>query len=160
MPEGNVENVSTENNPKSAGSNKTAGFLFFETADGYKFKSIDALFKQEQKNILQVMMYEDETKCIVVSKLGSVPDLNALCISRSFPEGKTQFTFQLTASDESGLNSLETDQDVNTPNWQVTYTPSGCTAQVEIDTVESASPYIFSHTDASSSNRIRCFFVI
>ena len=56
---------------------------------------------------------------------------------------KTQFTFTLTASDESGLNSLETDQDVNTPNWQVTYTPSGCTAQVEIDTVESASPYIF-----------------
>ena len=56
---------------------------------------------------------------------------------------KTQFTFQLSASDESGLNSLEVDQDVNTANWQVTYTPSGCTAQVEIDTVESASPYIF-----------------
>ena len=56
---------------------------------------------------------------------------------------KTQFTFQLSSSDESGLNSLEVDQDVNTSNWQVTYTPSGCTAQVEIDTVESASPYIF-----------------
>ena len=49
---------------------------------------------------------------------------------------KTQFTFQLTTSDESGINSLEVDQDVNTANWQVTYTPSGCTAQVEIDTVE------------------------
>ena len=56
---------------------------------------------------------------------------------------KTQFTFQLSASDESGLNALETDQDNTTANWQVTYTPSGCTAQVEIDTVESASPYIF-----------------
>ena len=56
---------------------------------------------------------------------------------------KTQFTFQLTPSDEGGLNSLEVDQDVNTANWQVTYTPTGSTAQVEIDTVESASPYIF-----------------
>jgi len=49
VPVGSVENVSTENNPKSAGSNRTAGFLFFETADKFHFKSIDALFKQKQK---------------------------------------------------------------------------------------------------------------
>ena len=42
-------NVSTENNPTSGGTNKTAGFLFFETSEGFHFKSIDALFKQEKK---------------------------------------------------------------------------------------------------------------
>ena len=41
--------AATENNPSSGGSDKTAGFLFFETSEGYHFKSIDALFKQEQK---------------------------------------------------------------------------------------------------------------
>ena len=56
---------------------------------------------------------------------------------------KTQFTFTLTTNDESQLNGIEADQDNSTPYHQVTYTPSGCTAQVEIDTVESASPYIF-----------------
>ena len=30
------------------------------------------IFKQEQKNVLQVMLYEDESKCIVVSKIGQV----------------------------------------------------------------------------------------
>lgn len=30
------------------------------------------IFKEEQKNVLQVMLYEDESKCIVVSKTGQV----------------------------------------------------------------------------------------
>jgi len=42
-------NVSTENNPTSGGTNKTAGFLFFETSEKFHFKSIDSLFKQEKK---------------------------------------------------------------------------------------------------------------
>ncbi len=33
----------------SGGDNSSAGFLFFETADGYHFKSIEGLFKQEKK---------------------------------------------------------------------------------------------------------------
>ena len=49
VPVNQQANVSTENNPTSGGTNKTAGFLFFETSEGYHFKSIDSLFKQEKK---------------------------------------------------------------------------------------------------------------
>ena len=75
VPEGNVENVSTENNPKSAGSNKTAGFLFFETADGYKFKSIDALFKQEQKKSFVYTESTDGDKGVPAGYDGKVLEL-------------------------------------------------------------------------------------
>ena len=36
--------------PSGSPEGVTAGFLFFETADGYHFKSIEGLFKQEKKN--------------------------------------------------------------------------------------------------------------
>ena len=39
--------------PSTAGEKgKSAGFFFFETADGFKFKSIDGLFDQKQKKSL------------------------------------------------------------------------------------------------------------
>ena len=40
------------------------------------------------------MFYEDEQQCFVVSKLGSVPDLKARAVSRSFPEGEKNFEFE------------------------------------------------------------------
>ena len=34
----------------------SAGFLFFETADGYQFKSIEGLFKQDKKNHISLII--------------------------------------------------------------------------------------------------------
>eukprot|EP00095_Tigriopus_kingsejongensis_P001882 maker-scaffold70_size417918-snap-gene-3.18 protein:Tk01882 transcript:maker-scaffold70_size417918-snap-gene-3.18-mRNA-1 annotation:"leucine-rich repeat and wd repeat-containing protein kiaa1239-like" len=51
------------------------------------------LFKEEQKDILQVMFYEDEHKFMVVSKTGVVPELKARAVSRAFPEGEKNFEF-------------------------------------------------------------------
>ena len=51
-------------------------------------------FKEQQKDILQIMTYADWEKCIVVSKIGSAPDLKALCVTRSFPAGVTELKFQ------------------------------------------------------------------
>ena len=60
----------------------------------WKVKEEKVLFKQHQKDILQIMTFEDWTKCIVVSRLGSAPNLKATCIVRSFPEGTTAYQFQ------------------------------------------------------------------
>ena len=40
------------------------------------------------------MLYEDETKCLVVSKVGQVPDLRALCVTRTFTDGDRGFDFE------------------------------------------------------------------
>ena len=40
------------------------------------------------------MFYEDEQQCFVVSKLGSVPDLRARAVSRTFPNGSKNFEFE------------------------------------------------------------------
>jgi len=60
---------------------------------------------------------------------------------------RSQFTFQISSSDESFLNSIESSADIGgdiTDGVQVEYTPnSTAVAEIEIDTVESASPYIF-----------------
>jgi hypothetical protein len=42
----------------------------------------------------QVMFYDDEEKCIVVSKTGVAPDLKARAVSRTFPAGDTNFEFE------------------------------------------------------------------
>ena len=52
------------------------------------------VFKEEQKNILQLTFYDDEAHCLTVSKTGSPPDYKALCISRTFPEGKKEYEFE------------------------------------------------------------------
>ena len=60
----------------------------------WKVKEEKVLFKQHQKDILQIMTFEDWTKCLVVSRLGNAPNLKAMCIVRSFPEGTTAYQFQ------------------------------------------------------------------
>ena len=54
------------------------------------------IFKEEQKNILQLMFYDDEGHCLAVSKTGSPPDYKAVCISRTFPEGKKKYEFEFS----------------------------------------------------------------
>ena len=56
---------------------------------------------------------------------------------------RSQFTFNISSSSVSALDALETDADLATSGFQVSYTPANASVQVEIDTVESASPYIF-----------------
>jgi len=66
-----------------------SGFVIF-----WKVEDEKVFFKEQQKDILQIMTYADWEKCIVVSKIGSAPDLKALCITRSFPTGVTELKFQ------------------------------------------------------------------
>ena len=56
---------------------------------------------------------------------------------------RSQFTFNLSASSVANLDPSETDLDLSTSGKQVEYASPSATVQVEIDTVESASPYIF-----------------
>ena len=60
----------------------------------WKVATESVVYKEHQKDIMQIVMYDDETKCIVVSKNGNGSDTKARCITRSFPEGTKQFTFQ------------------------------------------------------------------
>ena len=66
-----------------------SGFVIF-----WKVEDEKVFFKEQQKDILQIMTYADWEKCIVVSKIGSAPDLKALCVTRSFPAGVTELKFQ------------------------------------------------------------------
>ena len=59
---------------------------------------------------------------------------------------RSEFTFLLDAADVSTLNQFESgsDEDVDESGIQITYTPNATAkVEIEIDTVESASPYIF-----------------
>jgi hypothetical protein len=40
------------------------------------------------------MLYDDENKCMIVSRVGTVPELRALCIARTIPDGVRQFEFE------------------------------------------------------------------
>ena len=63
------------------------GYVLYWNVDD---KSV--IFKQEQKNILQVMMYAKESKSMVVSRI--LPDLAALCMARTIPEGDILYEFE------------------------------------------------------------------
>ena len=58
-----------------------SGFVLY-----WDLKAEKVIYREEQKNILQVMLFENETKSAVVSRLGVAPNVKALCITRSFPE--------------------------------------------------------------------------
>ena len=49
------------------------------------------IFKEEQMNIFQIMFYEDENRCLVISRM--LPELKANCVSRAFPKGTKIFEF-------------------------------------------------------------------
>ena len=60
----------------------------------WNVESESVMFKEAQKDILQIMTYADWTKCMVVSKAGSPGDYKAVCVTRSIPEGTTEMKFQ------------------------------------------------------------------
>ena len=70
-----------------------SGFVLYWKVDEEK-----VIFKEEQKNILQVMLYDDKRKSLFISKGKSpnVGDTKAICIARTVPEGKKLFEFDFT----------------------------------------------------------------
>ena len=62
----------------------------------WKVKDESVVFKEEQKNILQAILYGENGKSLFVSKSGSVGHMNALCIARTVPEGDKLFKFEFT----------------------------------------------------------------
>ena len=51
------------------------------------------VFKKEQKNILQVIIYANNRRCMFVSKIGCPWEMKALCIARTVPLGEKLFEF-------------------------------------------------------------------
>ena len=65
-----------------------SGFVIY-----WKVEEEKVVFKEEQKNILQVILYADKKKSMYVSKVGSVGETKALCIGRTVPDGEKLFEF-------------------------------------------------------------------
>ena len=59
----------------------------------WKVEREKVVFKEQQKDILQIIHYDDKRKCLFISKMGPVGDMKALCIARSVPQGERLFEF-------------------------------------------------------------------
>ena len=70
-----------------------SGFVIY-----WKVNDEQVIFKEEQKNILQIMLYDDKRKSLFVSKVKSttVGDFRAMCIARTVPQGEKLFEFDFT----------------------------------------------------------------
>ena len=70
-----------------------SGFVIY-----WKVNEEKVIFKEEQKNILQIMLYDDKRKSLFVSKVKSttVGDFRAMCIARTVPQGEKLFEFDFT----------------------------------------------------------------
>ena len=72
-----------------------SGFVLY-----WNVKEEKVTFKEEQKNILQVMLYDSKRKSIFVSKAnpqpGAVGELQTICIARAVPGGEQLFKFEFT----------------------------------------------------------------
>ena len=66
-----------------------SGFVLY-----WDLRAEKVIYRDEQKNILQVMLYENESKSAVVSRLGVAPNVKALVITRTFPEGVVGVNFE------------------------------------------------------------------
>ena len=70
-----------------------SGFIIY-----WKVNEEAVIFKEEQKDALQLMLYNNRKKSLFISKVkhAGIGDLRALCIARTFPEGETLFEFDFT----------------------------------------------------------------
>ena len=63
----------------------------------WKVKEEKVVFKEEQKNVLQIILYSETNKCLCVSKgRHDVGENRAVCIGRTIPDGETLFEFEYT----------------------------------------------------------------
>ena len=64
----------------------------------WKVKEETVIFKEEQKDILQIMLYDDKRKTMIISKhkKSAIGEQRALCIARTVPQGKQLFEFEFT----------------------------------------------------------------
>lgn len=112
--------LSTRSVPEIQGSNqKLAGYFFYETYDGYKFKSIDKLFQQKPKRIL---IYNDLIGDIPEGYNGKILDytfdktFDLKKLRQTGAMGQTQLrTFSLYGNEyqESEFNYAEQYQESN-----------------------------------------------
>ena len=85
-----VTHASITSNGETIVSAESGSLIYWNVADR------KVIFKERQTDMLQVMIYDNETKCIAVSKAQSLSGLdgaNALVISRTIPDGITKFSF-------------------------------------------------------------------
>ena len=70
-----------------------SGFVLY-----WKVEAESVIFKEEQRDILQVMLYDDKRKSMILSKFksGTIGDMRALCIARTVPQGEKLFEFDFT----------------------------------------------------------------
>ena len=62
----------------------------------WNVKEEKVIYKEEQKNILQVILYCDKTKCLFINKIKGLGESQAICIGRTIPDGKRLFQFEFT----------------------------------------------------------------
>lgn len=98
-------NLASKSVPTIANAKNTlAGFFFYETADGYQFRSIDSLLKQKQKRTL---IYNDNTGVpfgydgkIITYSFDSTYDLETILFTGSFVKSKMRIFDPVTESYE------------------------------------------------------------
>ena len=65
-------NLLSKQSIPQGGEDGSAGFLFFETADGYHFKSIDKLFDKQQKRnhifLIILLMQKKVSQLVMMEK--------------------------------------------------------------------------------------------
>ena len=62
----------------------------------WNVKEEAVVYKEEQKNILQIILYDEKRKSVFISKEVIEGEQTGLCIARTIPEGKQLFEFQFT----------------------------------------------------------------
>lgn len=98
-------NLASKSVPTIANAKNTlAGFFFYETADGYQFRSIDSLLKQKHKRTL---IYNDTTGVpfgydgkIITYSFDSTYDLETILFTGSFVKSKMRILDPVTESYE------------------------------------------------------------
>ena len=68
-----------------------SGFVIY-----WNVKEEKVIFKEEQKNVLQIILFDEKRKCLFISKSGTVGDMKAICTARTVPEGQQLFQFDFT----------------------------------------------------------------
>ena len=65
-----------------------SGFILY-----WNIKEEVVIYREQQENALQLFLFEEDTKLMVVSRI-KIPTLNSLCIARNVPGGSNLFEFK------------------------------------------------------------------
>ena len=59
----------------------------------------EVIFKEKQPDVQQLFLYAKQKMCIAISRQGSKPHVKCLVVSRTLPDGLTQWTFEFPIQD-------------------------------------------------------------